>query len=201
MNALLVVIAAIAIARGGRWGPAIGATAAFTALVGPIGTVFGLGGMLVARLWQRARRRDDERRRSDRDALRCVETVALGVSAGLTFHDAARLAVGTVGGDVGSALAGAIRRSGVGIDSTTGIGVIDTMIAEAERSQRTGAPLAATLDTQVASARADRAAISRQRLARLPVKLVFPLALLILPGFVLTAVGPAVISGLSRIGI
>jgi hypothetical protein len=39
-----------------------------------------------------------------------------------------------------------------------------------------------------------------ERARRLPVRLLLPLALLILPGFVLLAVGPAVLQGLARLG-
>jgi hypothetical protein len=35
----------------------------------------------------------------------------------------------------------------------------------------------------------------------LPVKLLFPLALLILPGFLLLTVGPALLTGLNRLGV
>jgi tight adherence protein C len=75
------------------------------------------------------------------------------------------------------------------------------MLAEQERSSRTGAPLVRSLDVLASSLRQERTRDARERLAKLPIKLLFPLALLILPGFVLMTVGPAVLSGLSRIGL
>ena len=73
------------------------------------------------------------------------------------------------------------------------------MMSEADRSATTGAPLAVSLEAIAATMRSERASASRERMARLPIKLLFPLALLTLPGFVLMAVGPAVVSGLSRL--
>ena len=75
------------------------------------------------------------------------------------------------------------------------------MESEAQRSAITGSPLGPGLDGLARAIRRDRAADEAARLARLPVKLVFPLALLVLPGFVLMTVGPAVLGGLARLDL
>jgi pilus assembly protein TadC len=62
-------------------------------------------------------------------------------------------------------------------------------------------PLAGTLNAVAADRRRAAAAASRERLAKLPVKMLFPLAFLILPGFVLLTVVPPLMSGLSRLGV
>ena len=49
--------------------------------------------------------------------------------------------------------------------------------------------------------RADEAAAEREKIERLPVKLLFPLAFLILPGFILVAVVPSIISGISELSL
>ncbi len=68
------------------------------------------------------------------------------------------------------------------------------------RALATGAPLVDAVDGFAT----DRMQMRRQRTLtaarRLPVILVFPLALLILPGFVLVTVAPALIAALERIG-
>jgi tight adherence protein C len=174
------------------------AVLAFFGAIPAVGLCAG-GALFIG--WRRARRLDRDRRDERRLDLLCVEVAALSVSAGLTFNDAAHNAAETVGGKVGPELSGALRRSSAGLDGEVGAPGVDAMLAEARRSAVSGAPLGRSLDVLISSMRSDRASDARERLARLPVKLLFPLALLILPGFVLMTVGPAVISGLSRIGL
>ena len=65
----------------------------------------------------------------------------------------------------------------------------------------TGSALHPSLLSVSRSLRRERTERERERLARLPVKLLFPLSLLILPGFVLLVVGPSIVSGLSRVSL
>jgi pilus assembly protein TadC len=62
-------------------------------------------------------------------------------------------------------------------------------------------PLAGQLNAMALDRRRAAAAASRERLARLPVKMLFPLAFLILPGFVLLTVVPPLMSGLSKLSL
>ena len=179
----------------------VGGGLAVAVVGGPfIVVTLGAGVGLVA-LWRRARQADRSARRSKDDELLCVEITSLCVAAGLTFREAATRAGMSVGGSAGRDLVEEVRRSTVGAGTRTGVSGIDTMLAEAERSAVTGAPLARSLDSLASSLRSEQATLARERVAKLPVKLLFPLALLILPGFVLMTVGPAVLSGLSRIAL
>ena len=65
----------------------------------------------------------------------------------------------------------------------------------------TGAPVAAAVRAYVAEQRdADRArALAAAR--RLPVQLLFPLTLLVLPGFMVLTIGPALLAALERLGV
>jgi pilus assembly protein TadC len=63
-----------------------------------------------------------------------------------------------------------------------------------------GAPIAAAVTAYSRTRRHADHAKALERARRLPVRLLLPLALLILPGFVLLAVGPAVLEGLARLG-
>lgn len=201
MTMVLAVCGALAIASRWRARRIVGAGLTLAAAGGLLGVaVVGAGVGLVA-LWQRARRADGSTRARRSDDLLCVEITSLCVSAGLTFRESAITAANTVRGPVGEELAGVVRRSIIGVEGRTGAPGVDAMLIEAARSARTGAPLARSLDSLATSLRRDQAMEVRERLAKLPVKLLFPLALLILPGFVLMTVGPAVLSGLSRIGI
>jgi pilus assembly protein TadC len=73
---------------------------------------------------------------------------------------------------------------GIAVDSeVSGAAAVEQLGAVADQERR---ELEAALD---------------RRLQRLPVAMLFPLALLILPGFLLVAVVPAVVGGIARLGI
>ena len=67
------------------------------------------------------------------------------------------------------------------------------------RSVVSGAPLQGALAGYLDELRGRHRASALQRARRLPVLLVIPLALLILPGFVLITVGPSVVSAFGRL--
>jgi tight adherence protein C len=80
-------------------------------------------------------------------------------------------------------------------------GPATALLALADRALVTGAPLLASIDGYATSLRRDERAAAVEKARRLPVKLLFPLALLILPGFLLLTVGPALLAGLDRLGL
>ncbi|MBT8208627.1 MAG: hypothetical protein HKN07_10305 [Acidimicrobiia bacterium] len=67
------------------------------------------------------------------------------------------------------------------------------------RSTVTGTGLVAALLAYIEQARADEHAERMAGMQRLPIKLLFPLALLILPGFILLVVGPVLVEAFGRI--
>lgn len=201
MTVALVALGATALASDRRHAPAFCAAFVLAAIGGVFAVVAIAAGVAVFALWRRARRSDRSAREVKDADLMSVEITSLGVAAGLTFQEAATTAARTVGTSVGTRLLRALRTSSVELGTRTGLQGVDAMLAEQERSARTGAPLVRSLDVLASSLRRDRTHEARERLAKLPIKLLFPLALLILPGFVLMTVGPAVLSGLSRIGL
>lgn len=200
MSAALGVVAAALLVDGRRATTMACALVVswFVAGVGACVVIAGAATIVV--LIRRARTKIHTAVDSDRASLLAVETVGLSMSAGLTFEQASEIARSQSTGVVRLSLDRA-RRLGTTAADAAGSDVMTAMFAAARRSAATGAALVPLLDNIVADARRDRHARERERLARLPVKLLFPLALLILPGFVLMLVAPAVVGGLTRIGI
>ena len=69
------------------------------------------------------------------------------------------------------------------------------------RALLTGAPLEPAVSGYATTLRNEERSRELTAARRLPVKLLFPLALLILPGFLILTIGPAVLGSLERLGI
>ncbi len=134
-----------------------------------------------------------------------ISSTALGVGAGLSFVQAASLAADHADPEVAARIRRSLRRAFASgsLDGAAGDvkDPIGRMFRVASHAEETGAPLRTALDALVREVQSERDTNTEERLARLPVKLVIPLALMILPGFVLLAVGPAVVGGLSRLSM
>lgn len=195
----VLLVAVAAVARGPRSARiAVGALGACL-VVHPIVVVAVAGAGVVVMAVGRIVRRSQDADTVAADELLAIDLMALGVSGGLTFHQAVTFAGAAVGGPVAEGLDRRTRQLLSGRTADASDGPIAAAFAAAARSASSGAVLRPALDAVAETVRRERAAEERMRLARLPVKLLFPLALLILPGFVLLAVAPAVISGLARL--
>jgi hypothetical protein len=135
---------------------------------------------------------------SDDDEALVAELTALGLSAGLSFGAAVDAATVAVPGDVSSTLRRAGRR-----DLAPGGPQPDdpAMFVVARRALATGAPLLPAVSGHAAALRSKERSRQLNAARRLPVKLLFPLALLILPGFLILTIGPAVLGSLERLGL
>jgi hypothetical protein len=136
------------------------------------------------------------RRRHERrdDTVAYYEMTALGISAGMTFSHAAAMAADEIGGDIGAAATRMLR--GRVPDQR-----LSPLFELAGRTAQSGAPLLPGLDARIAELRAAERYAHLERVRKLPVKLLFPLALLVLPGFLLLTVGPVVAGSLQRLGL
>jgi tight adherence protein C len=143
-----------------------------------------------------ARRRARQAQRGD-DRLLLADLTAIGLSAGLTFSGALTAAVDHVSEET----ARTVRRGLHSGDRNRVEGAAKELFALADRALVTGAPLLASIDGYAHSLRRDERAAAVERARRLPVKLLFPLALLILPGFLLLTVAPAFLAGIDRLGL
>lgn len=189
-----------ALRRGIR--PERAALAGWGLVAAPLPASAAASVVVASRRWRRAAVRTRERDAADADVVVLYDLVALGVASGKTLRGATEAARSHLHprlaaevdllledmDDRGSApaLVGAHGRLAefgrvVGAAMVSGAPVQAAVTAAADRERH------ARHAARVAAAR------------RLPVRLLLPLALLILPGFVVLAVGPAVLQALARL--
>ena len=135
------------------------------------------------------------------EELLAVELVASGVEAGVSFDVSVETAIRHIREPAASQMSRQIRVSHrtVLTDDIENPSPVDMMFRAAKSSATSGAPLSTDLRALSDSERDRDDAVQRERLERLPVKMLFPLAFLILPGFLLVAVAPSVIGGISKL--
>jgi tight adherence protein C len=202
---------ALCVALGmGRWllrrnraHPLGGAVLAWGALAVPP-VAAAAGAVTVARRrWRRAARGTAMRRAADHDVLLLADLLALGIAAGHTVRGALAAARShlhpLLAGEV-AALLGSIDQRGTGAALAAAGGRLAELGRVCAGASVSGAPLGPAI-----AAHADRLRHTRHeeriaRARRLPVRLLLPLALLILPGFVVLAVGPALLQAVARLG-
>lgn len=128
-----------------------------------------------------------------------VDLVAHGVAAGVSFGQAVEIAARFTVRGVDTRLRRCLRMSRTGWEPPRDGTPIESMFLLARASASSGAPLAGQLLRLSQQHQELDETAQRERLERLPVKLLFPLAFLILPGFLLVAVVPAVAGGLMKL--
>ncbi len=185
--------------RAGRRTAGLLGAAAACAVAAP-GLVLPIG-LIGLALWARVRLR--ERRTPGGDGTGVFgRTLLIGLSAGLSLGAALELA-GREADPVTAAEVDAVLRtaSRVGLAAalaqSSGAGA--GLFVRLARAQITGSSPYRTVAAFVDEDRRTRRAETLERIQRLPVKLTLPLALLILPGFVLLTIGPVVVSTLQRL--
>lgn len=197
----VLLASVLLVGLGSRRAVWVAAAVTSVAVGGVLLTMF-LGSLVV--LWIAVRRVWNRRRHAatnEVDEVVAVDCLALATTAGLPFEAAAELAAVSVGDAVSAAIRANLRAALAGRGPVSGNVVVDGAFRSAEKSKAMGSRLGPVLAARSAQLRLERSAVRKERLARLPVKLLFPLALLVLPGFMLMAVAPAVVGGLSRLGI
>jgi len=168
----------------------------------PVPSLIGAAGLAALGLRRRLARRRSQEAAADEDVTLLSELTLLGLSAGLTFPNSLALAARHVAAPLEREVQTVLRRSShagptVALETTRGRGA--GLYRLAARAAVTGAPIAGAVQAFVDDRRADERAAELAAARRLPVRLLFPLALLILPGFMVLTVGPAVLSTVERI--
>lgn len=153
--------------------------------------------------WGRLARKRKSIGAVEADLVVLADLVALGLTAGLPPRAALEAASGWVarelGDEVRTLLADADRR-GVAAALADADGHAARLYRLLARAVVSGAPAADAVESYAAERRHAEHAARLADARKLPVRLLLPLALLILPGFVVLAVGPAVIDALERLG-
>lgn len=162
---------------------------------------------LVAGLAVAFRRIRRDRGRRDENSVQLAalcDLATIGLTGGLNVHAALGLATANVGGDVAVEVAAVLRRAqveGMAAAMTEASGIGHRLYRVVGRAAATGSPLLEAVGRLSDELHADLAAARLEAVRRLPIALLFPLTLLILPGFLLLTVAPAILDAFVRLEI
>lgn len=160
------------------------------------------GAVWVLRFRTRLARERRSKRAAEADVVSLGRLVGMGLSAGLNFQTGLEVALPELHPRLAREVSGVLRRSrqdGIASALAGASGLAEPLYGLAGRAIATGAPLGDAVEALVAEAtHAERNRLLAEA-RRLPVKLLVPLALLILPGFVVLTVGPALVSAVERL--
>ncbi len=138
-----------------------------------------------------------------RDVATLAELTSIALTGGLGIRRSLELAGATVGGpmhDEVSALLARIRIDGSAVLATAD-GTAAPLYRTLGRAALSGAPLLEPIGRLTDQLHRDQAAAEERQARRLPILMLFPLTLLILPGFVLLTVAPALLDTFGRLQI
>ena len=189
--------------RRGAPNPAVAAVLAWGAITAPQLALASTAVMVARQRWRRARKAARASRAADADELLLADLATLALAAGHTVRSAFVAAAPHVHPMLRAELhelQETMDRVGTGpaLLSVGGrLGELGRVTAAASAS---GAPIGPAVAAHADRLRHARHEARIARARRLPVRLLLPLALLILPGFVVLAVGPALLQALARLG-
>ncbi len=141
---------------------------------------------------------------ADADVALLAELVSLGLSAGLSFSEALTNGAAHVTPPLRTDVEAAMRAGrgpGLSVALEGAGGPARPLYRAAARALRTGAPVDDAVRRLVEELRAEERTRAQEHARRLPVKMLFPLALLILPGFLVLTIGPTVLAALDRFAL
>lgn len=179
---------------------AVGVALSALALAQPFVAVAAAVAGLVVATWLRV-----APRRSPAQPGEVAETArlaSLAVTAGLPLRSALALAAEHSAAAVGNAIRAHLRtpfQAGPPGEPGEYPGEVAALLRMVSRSQARGSPIGETLAAFAVDLERREIHRMRARVKRLPVKLMLPLALLILPGFVILTIGPNLLDALDRL--
>jgi hypothetical protein len=144
----------------------------------------------------------------DADLVPCVDLLGVAVTAGLGLEAALGAVAASGSGPVAAALGGVVGDLDRGTPLSDALGRLPERVGPSARplvatllvSLRTGAPLAAALQRLAEAERRRARRRVEARIRRLPVLLTLPLALCILPAFVVMTLVPLGWAAVDRVG-
>lgn len=200
-----MMAAALALgAVGGRWGMAAAAGLLVLSKLGPVGSAaFAVAAAVGVGTRNRSRRR--RRTESVRSAeLELADLVALALLGGHNVAGALSLAASHADADVAAAVDRVLRarrHRGIAVALLDATGPAAGLFAVMGRAVEQEGSVRAAVAAYSTEKRAESHALALERAQRLPVLLLFPLALLVLPGFMLLLIAPAVATAIERLGL
>jgi Flp pilus assembly protein TadB len=188
-----------------RWQAILGVAAGASLVVTlpsvafPVAAASGL--VAAVRRWRRKRRLAD---RLVTDVTTLCDLVVIALTGGLGLRASLMLGAACVGGDLEHEVAGVLRRARVDGMSTamaeaTGAG--RRLYRVLARAAATGSELVEPVRRIADEMNAEQATKRLETVRRVPVLMLFPLTTLILPGFLLLAIAPAIIDALTRLDL
>jgi tight adherence protein C len=191
------LLGALALPAVGLWlGPALGFPAAALIVGAPLAAILGWRLPLVV-LTNRAERRRAE---VDRELPELIDSLVVTVEAGLGFNAALQMAAKEVQGPLGEEVALCLREQGMGLSSDEALEKlaerVDTpstraFVRAVVQGERLGVSIADIMRSLAVEARARRRSAAEERAHKAPVKLLFPLVLLIFPSIMIILLYPA----------
>ena len=169
----------------------------------PILLIPAAGVGLIAATRARLQRHESKRRSLAAGRASLAEMTAIGLSGGLGVQSALQLAAESVGGPIGAEATDALRRMRIdGLGSAGSIAGAGTdLYRTIGRAAASGAPLLGPVTRLADQLHADLASARLEAVRRIPVAVLFPLTLLILPGFLLLTVAPALLEAFGRLEV
>jgi len=150
------------------------------------------------------RRKQDERQASiRRDLPDVLDLLAISVEAGVGFEGALEVVTRHFDGELAGEFARTLREMELGLPRRealqnlkrrTEVAELSNFVLILVQADALGMPIGRVLRTQASEMRLKRRAWARERAARLPVKIMFPLTVFILPALFVVILGPAAIS-------
>jgi tight adherence protein C len=206
MSVPLAALIGLAVYLAARsWGErraALAGAGAGLATVAPIVIVPALA--MVPALWWRHRLASARQRRQrlEADVPLLAELTLLGLRAGQTFPAALDQAADEVVDELRSEVRRVVRTArqvGLSRALESATGPTTALLQLAVSAAHTGAPLGDAVAGHVVRVRHDEHARRQAEARKLPVRLLLPVSLLILPGFIVLVVAPAVLTSLDRL--
>lgn len=181
---------------------AIGLVASLATMVPPLIAPAALVFTWVM-LRRRLRRRTMRAEQLREDAALLADLTALALTGGLGIQPALEIAAGAVGGPVADEVDTLLRRArvtGLAAAMAGAGGAGRDLYRVIGRSVATGSALLDQVTRVADELHADLGAARLQKVRRVPVAMLFPLTLLILPGFMLLTIAPALLDAFATLG-
>lgn len=154
--------------------------------------------------WRRLRERTKEKERLREDAALLADLTGLALTGGLGIQPALEIAAGSVGGPLADEVDALLRQArvdGLAAAMTGAGGAAGQLYRVIGRAVNTGSALVDQVTRVADELHADLGAERLQKARRIPVAMLFPLTLLILPGFLLLTIAPALLDAIAHLEI